>query len=589
MPRLVARQCGILRGAQAAIGTPWPSQRPAALSVVARPRSYETRRRTVDHAPTRKHKKIRPLNSAIIIPSSVAHTQPADIINHITPVSHENVHRDTFCVFLVTPSFASWLVEDDTFVARAIQRAYSNSATTPSERISVHALCAVVDSLPAGRSIRIGQKLDDVVLQRCVEPPVGETGFEGVAYATLPANSSIPSTSPRSSEKGAIDFVFAGHTREMHVYRDTWRLPLATTVFQTGSPTTMLLSKWDLESGRGEPTLESKTDISHHAISATPTFDSSESTLSALGIPLLPLTLPRKVDGCMGNIIRRVTGENNESVSASSELEKVVPEFYQARQQPAQPTTAWALVIPRSMIKDTRAKTLALLAKKLARSEKGGEITREQLWERLWQGDPPAFNRLVANALAEGARLHRVLSGGGGWGKKAGLLSLDPVPVSEEVPIRMEDATSAADGPGAFEDALTPVVQDGDAIQFFISPTSHSAGEANGYDELAKLKALPKERTWGWELGTIPSTMDSLPGGSWQHTEAKSEDPAVFKHSFGALSEKGMTVTRHVRVGLNDTDTLATTTVDVPYTRLWYVELEDEHHSPEDVGEPVAA
>ncbi|KAH7068152.1 hypothetical protein BKA63DRAFT_106956 [Paraphoma chrysanthemicola] len=588
MPRLVARQCGILRGAQAAIGTPWPSQRPATLSVVARVRSHATVSSEINHAARRKSNKIRPLNSAIIIPSSIAHTQPADIINHITPVSHENVHRDTFCVFLVTPSFASWLVEDDTFVARAIQRAYSNSATAPSERLSVHALCAVVDSLPAGRSIEIGQTLENVVLQRSVEPPTGETGFEGVAYATLPANSSIPSKSPRSSEKGAIDFIFSGQTREQHVYRDIWRLPLANTVFQTGSPTTMLLSKWLLESGRGEPTLENKADISHHAISATATFDSSGSTVSTLGIPLLPLTLPRKVDGCMGNIIRRVTGPNNEGVSASSELEKVVPEFYKARQQPAQPTTAWALVIPRSMTKATTAKTLALLAKKLGRTEKG-TITREVLWERLWQSDPPAFNRLVADALADGARLHRVLSGGGGWGKKAGLLSLDPVPVSEEVPIRMEDATSAADGPGAFEDALTPVVQDGDAIQFFISPTSGIAGEANGHDELAKLKALPKERTWGWELGTIPSTMDSLPGGSWQQTGANLEDPAVFNHSFGALSEQGMTVTRRLHAGSNSAHTLATTTVDVPYTRFWSVELEDEHDSPEDVGEPIAA
>jgi hypothetical protein len=153
----------------------------------------------------------------------------------------------------------------------------------------------------------------------------------------------------------------------------------------------------------------------------------------------------------------------------------------------------------------------------------------------------------------------------------------------------MEDASSAADGPGAFEDALTPVVQDGDAIQFFISPASDSAGEADGHAERAKLKALSKERTWGWEVGTIPSTMDSIPGGSWQHTGTDPNHLAVFNHSFGALAEKGMTLTRRLHAGLDSASMLATTTVDVPYTRFWTVELEDQQKSKTDVGEPIAA
>tara|TARA_R110002003_G_scaffold235_2_gene16952 strand:- start:5289 stop:6785 length:1497 start_codon:yes stop_codon:yes gene_type:complete len=496
------------------------------------------------------------------------------------------VEKDTFCVFLVTPSFASWIAEDDIFLAKAIRRAYSKALTGAAQPLSIHALCAVVDKLPAGRSLKPGQTLEDVERRRSVEPPVDDAGCEGVAYATLPTDASIPSASPRSSEKGAIDFVFTGRTSEDRAYRDTWRLPLANTVFQTGSPTTMLLSKWNLDRFQGGLVLEETTDISHHGIGVTTSFASSGKAVSALSIPLLPLTLPRRVEGCMGNIIRRVIGVDKKSVSASSELEKVVPQFYKAREQPAQPTTAWALVIPESMTKRINARTLNLLSKRLSNKEKGMNMG-DVLWERLWRSDPPGFNRLVADALAHGARLHRVLSGGGGWGKKAGLLSLDPVPVSEEVPIRMEDATSESDGPGAFEDALTPVVQEGDAIQFFISPASNNVGEVKEHDELEKLKSLSKERAWGWELGTIPSTMDSIPGGSWQHTGTESKYIAVFNESFGALAEGGMTLTRRLDAGLDGPATLITTTVDVPYTRLWTVELEDKQDSPKAVGEPV--
>jgi hypothetical protein len=159
--------------------------------------------------------------------------------------------------------------------------------------------------------------------------------------------------------------------------------------------------------------------------------------------------------------------------------------------------------------------------------------------------------------------------------------------VSEEVPIRMEDATSGFDGPGDFSSALTPVVHDGDAIQFFISPAP--SNQVEGDKALELLKALPKERTLGWELGTIPSTVDSIPGGSWQHVGADSKYVAVFRNSFGALSEGGLTLTRGRAAKRKEPMlTFATTTIDVPYSRLWSVELTeqaDKESSANDVGE----
>jgi hypothetical protein len=455
-----------------------------------------------------------------------------------------------------------------------------NLGTAATEPFTVQTLCAIVDKLPAGRAISPGTKLEDVLEQRTKKAPSGQAGYEGIAYATFPASASVPSTSSRSSEKGAIDFILSGQTPEKALYSDIWRLPLANTVFQTGTTSTMFHATWQSDPDTQRLQLEKKTNVTHHGIDMSVSGTSSGQILSALGIPLLPLTYPRGVEGCMGNIIRRVTGPDGTSVTASSELEKVVPEFFKARGEPAQPTTVWALVVPKANREETRMRTGRHLRKRVANKEKK-KAPEDVVWERLWQGERTVSNALVSKALAEGGRLHRVLSGGGGWGKKAGLLSLDPVPVDEEIPIRMEDATSGFEGPGDFSSVLTPVVQDGDAIQFFISPPPPVK-----VDTLEDLKSLPKERTWGWELGTVPSTVDSIPGGSWQHAETSEGYLAVFKHSFGALTEGGITLTQRRRVEPHDPlSILAKTTIDVPFSRFWSVEMAGKESSTDDVGE----
>lgn len=499
----------------------------------------------------------------------------------------EELAENTFCIFLLTPSLAQWLTYDSSFLTEALQKVYLRALGGHANHTihTIHALCAVVDRLPAGRALKPGASLEDECIRRTNEPPVGEAGYEGLAFAILPATASLPSSSPKSTDKGAIDFILPSETTEKNPHTDTWRLPLANTVFQTGAPTTMQLSRWRLVPKTGFLGLEMKTYVSHHGVQLTPIDRPAVQPLSALSVPLLPLTKPRQVEGCMGNIIRRIVGPRKEIVTASSELERVVPQFFHARGEPPQPVTAWALVLPASLKESLIRRTKDML-KRHGRELEGESEDVAGAWGRLWRSNPTEWDDLIPWALSKGARLHRVLSGGGGWGKKAGLLSLDPVPVSEEVPIRMEDATSDFDGPGSFSDALTPVVEDGDSIQFFVSPTTSPEASSAELDGLLKLKQATKERAWGWELGTIPSTVDSIPGGSWQHTGPASDNCQVFKHSFGALAEGGMTLTRRHQLGPGRSQsTILTTMIDVPYSRFWTLELEKWQGSANDVGE----
>lgn len=526
--------------------------------------------------------------SAILIPRSVKNIRPNDLLERISPVPRDEIARNNFCVFLVTPAFASWTLDDtvlgnDAFLAQAVHRVYAKGWQRKTGSLQVHILCAVVDKVPAGRTLKSETSLQAEIERFAEGPPASDTGFEGIAYATFPSNASKSSAFPASQDNGAIDFTIPTNTPgEEGALDDTWRLPLANTIFQTGRPTTMSFSSWDLNLETKSPILLRRNNISHHGINMSSSHVVSRNA-SVLSIPLSPLTFPRTADGCMGNIIRRVLGPEEESITASSELEKVVPQFFQARGEPARPTTVWALVIPKGKTKQLEMKTRRLLGMRILKSEKGADMM-DVLWKRLWQAeDPWKTNTLVTTALAEGARLHRVLSGGGGWGKKAGLLSLDPVPIIEEASVPVEDATSDFSSPGDFSEALTPVLQDGDAIQFFVSPVLPDQLDED--KKMKWLKTLSKQGTVGLELGTVPSTIDSIPSQPQQHVETDAGYVAVFKNCFGALTEGGLTLTRRLTPQDLNQRPVLTTMIDVPYSRLWSVRLEDEESSTKHVAE----
>jgi hypothetical protein len=477
------------------------------------------------------------------------------------------------------------LLDDNPFLERVVRRAYWKALKQPGR--SVHALGAVVDKLPVGNIYPVETSLEDEVSRRTTEPPTDGTGFEGIAYAMLPASASVSSTELSPSDNGVIDFIIAEHGADDGLRRDTLRLPLANTVFQTGTPTTMILSQWKTHAVSNELKMVSRTKVSHHGIHLR-YGKPSERVVCALSIPLIPLTVPRVVEGCMGNIIRRVVDPDGKSMQASAELENVVPRFFRSRGQPAQATVAWALIIPQELQETINARTEELLSGLPTETE---TEKNDESWERLWRSDPPMWNTLVSKALAEGARLHRVLSGGGGWGKKAGLLSLDPVPFNEaREPSSEDDFSPIINDPEDFASTLTPVVRHGDSIQFFISPKSDLAAEAKKLDSMEKLKAIrPCDRhsdRLKWELGTIPSTVDSIPGESWQHAPFTGINIAYFEGGFGALTEGGLTLTQHLQKDGDGSRSVSTTTVDVPFTRFWAANIGEEAQKGEDVGEP---
>lgn len=506
-------------------------------------------------------------------------------MQYIVSIKPNDLKQAEFVVFLATPSYAAWLHDNQDFVGKALHRLYADFITQSRDDETpdpIQVLCAVVDRLPVTSAQNAGVELSGTAVGSHTYPGAG-AGLEGLAYVTLPVSASVSSTIQSNPEKGAIDFRLAEGTTDTSITMcDTLRMPLANTVFQTGTPTSMSLSTWNIHPrhATNEPLeLVTKNQISHHAIRLTEATKPISPLASTFSIPLLPLTLPRRVEGCMGNIIRRLTDSDGKDVTASAELEDVVPRFFKSRREPAQSTTAWALVMPNSMKASIDAETKKLLEETPGESEQ--ENGPDRRWEDLWASDPPHFNSLVSTAIADGARLHRVLSGGGGWGKKAGLLSLDPVPVTDFAYGEQEQSETDAsyDDPQDFASSLTSVVLDGDWIQFFILPNSYLNTEAAWLDSEEHIKSLQPEESLSWELGTIPSTVDSIPGQSWQHAAGASEDASVFRNSFGALTEAGLTLTRRPISKLprsSDSTSTSATTVDVPFTRIRSVQKTEQ-------------
>ena len=220
-----------------------------------------------------------------------------------------------------------------------------------------------------------------------------------------------------------------------------------------------------------------------------------------------------------------------------------------------------------------------------------GERNLPELWKVGSNHDTDPSQPNLLTLLQHGARLHKVLSGGGGWGKKAGLLSLDPYTgygqhsAWEEItPAQLTDTENIGGLPPvptdlqhvwSFEPQELPsIVNKGDYIQFYISPSA-SSEEAILQSKASTGSSEPISDVKTVEFGGIPSTVDNMPASEVSVTTVQGKTDLVqsYPNHFGALSETGLAMffglqsdkSSSARVH-NATD--AATKVDVPFGRL---------------------
>jgi hypothetical protein len=232
----------------------------------------------------------------------------------------------------------------------------------------------------------------------------------------------------------------------------------------------------------------------------------------------------------------------------------------------------WALVLPQvsEFELDKKVVSDASLNKILSTDEKS--ITS------AWHADTEAAILMVkqrSNAIRlmipYGARLIKVLSGGGGWGKKAGLLSLDPDVQYSTRDLRQDqgwkfDFDGVDDGTGAATEAqknqaLGQIVKKGERIMFLLAPKSEHVpvNRDEEYDVASNAKDKDPLPKLDLTFGPIPSSIDMIP-----QDVASDTNVANIRHypgRFGMLSEGGMAMAVTKTNGLRCQSKL-----DVPFT-----------------------
>ncbi|TID18392.1 hypothetical protein E6O75_ATG06468 [Venturia nashicola] len=502
-------------------------------------------------------------------------------IEPISPRSSIEGLEDSYgqAILLFTPSFAQSLAYDPQFLSTVLNRLleklpdfYTHGPGSKSLQVAV----AVVDRLPR-RSARSGLK-----------PTMSDHGSEGLSYlvSAIPeldvtgdtdalTRSNVDETKTLSVLIGDAQGSRVIETQESETstvpantendevskkYKIEVQVPLASTVFQTGQPSMLSLSSWAWNNAGHRFILEQKSTESPSHVS----FKFPFLYASVVTMPLIPLTPPRKIIAGMGNVIRQIE-RDTEHITASQELEPAVSSYFIAKDVPPSAVNVWALVIPENLYLELESEIHTEKHYEWLRMGLNSKSAQDlhEIWQRAFAFAPHRWFDL----LHRGARLHRVLSGGGGWGKKAGLISLDP-------DSEFRNASSAELG-GALADSdlfetqegmLGNAAKVGDLVQFYICPsntTAHSPPNLNA-DLPPKLKQGMR-----LEIGTIPSTIDTMPfAEELKDGEGALPLGSVQRDLFGLLSEKGVSFANLNLDADQSWSTPSPTKISVPFSRI---------------------
>ncbi|OAT12550.1 hypothetical protein BDBG_07878 [Blastomyces gilchristii SLH14081] len=499
---------------------------------------------------------------------------PSDVMSKLPSLPQSDDISHTVPILLVTPAFASWVVNPHSFLRESITHLFQNTRPNISggHASFVYSVVAVVDKLPVPSTISILREG-----KKCGDKLAGQHEYEGislfladgdaltakVARSLQNRDMSTPETEP------TLSYLY----RQIPTKRDSpvvtsfveVGIRLANTVFLNGKPRTMLASRWRYsshpDSSHTSPTLT--LDKEYNLLSCQINGATKPHEVTAR-VPLRPVTKPRVITTSMGNIISQLRHQDEGSSStihASAELEKALPAYLEANNLQNQRVAVWALVQPVSPQDGPHAAS----------------------------GMPAADPLVVIN---EGARLHRVVSGGGGWGKKQGLLSLDPeysyqtagdvalgsgrvrpvheifeeaAPGSEAAAEVEEDRAvmanlfdEAVPGSIQFKDGrlttdLSEIAKEGDTVQFLVAPLDSLRASSSATEKGKKTPAIDagqEKRTMQVSFGVIPSS-EAEYGEEMSDTDTDQASVSggdgdgdggivTVPNYFGALSEKSL-------------------------------------------------
>lgn len=412
---------------------------------------------------------------------------------------------------LLSSSHASLLDNADKSIGSHLSAAFPK--VTTEHHIDI--LAAVVDSIPPGPFHRPHHP-------RC-------DGLEGVCIAYLDSDEAAPnlwSHRQTSMERDTMtiqqrcSLTFSIRNINAPQIVRKIQLPVANTLFLNGKPSTLIAQRWVQQSDEATQsptfTLTEQRSLPEQTINMTVVPPSGFRTAQNLPNHLKPITSPRAVVACVGNIVQQVSSsDDSKVVPASQELEETIQQGINDGRMPKQSQDVWALIAPR------------------------GTTT---------------FRKVNLALLQKGFRLHKVLSGGGGWGVKQGLLSLDPDSRYKSTLEEFDQESFAAFENDSKDEGhiFGNVVRPGNTITFLVNELNSRFSSVSSAS-LPDNESAPNAERYVHpflHFGTIPSTMDTnraiqaspeveevVPNTKTQEEAGESVRVPNF---FGALSETGM-------------------------------------------------
>ncbi|KAI9786709.1 MAG: hypothetical protein M1816_007850 [Peltula sp. TS41687] len=469
-------------------------------------------------------------------------------------------------VLLVTPSLVELFHESSNFLGSALRRIFSQ--LTRRSRSSVaecDLLVAVVDRLPGLRAFTAEQNQSDGWAP--------DNGAEGISvlvasspleYAADMLSQADPykvNTTMSSRVSFLLRFKDAGNV----VKRTVLDVPLANTFLQIGREFTWDASRWKRE-------IESDKWVRSCALERpglqvkVPEISIGQQNPRPLHIPAIPLTVPRRIADIYGNILRRLQTDGKGDVPGSQELESRLEAYFSSQGWTSRPTDVWALILPQGHIQKDGEKRLTYHGNRSAILLPDAEDVLKS-WSTKNTHAPNQLSELIQH----GASLYRILSGGGGWGRKQGLLSLDPdTGYSQE----SETLSSSSMEGEEFGGVLPKVAAPGDYVQFFVSsPALVPDHEMPEMQSDSPPGSELSRRSISFVFGVTESTMDAFPC-----EKAQPQSYVTLDGCFGALSGQGVVVS----MDCDDTSTgsgkMASSKIDVPYS-TFSVQLAPEEMS----------
>jgi hypothetical protein len=525
----------------------------------------------------------------IVTTSRPLDTSLDELVKELPPMessrSTDYENRVTTLVILLTPGLARYALDKD-----VPNEVYKRLKVQKRSGAQVHATSAIVDRLPAGSD--------------------NQEGSEGMAYMVFRGP---PTPNPEdhtlfqeaAQKPGALTFrmpmILSDRAAPVMDYE--LQLPLSQTVFTTSLVSTLIHRKYDLHVKDNSLRLVSEQKLESQTVQLPGMPDRQAINITTM--PLVPLTPFRKINYVMGNIIRKLSSQDSQApkilshdkesepgiaeiendMPASQELEASVSRYFETLDLQPETVSVWALVTPRALKLPLRPGVIQwhCIDKVLDADEEA--ITK------AWHARSDAATTMAkgtANAIRhlipQGGRLIKVLSGGGGWGKKAGLLSLDPDVQYSTRELRQDDGwkfdfDGVDDGTEAATEAqkkqaLGQIVKEGENIMFLLAPKLENV-PTQPPDRSSKASLKSATRLVDFTFGAIPSSIDMIP----QQPVPDANAPVIqhYPDHFGMLSEGGMAVTVNTMQG-----TTGQSKLDVPfgkfalhqYKNLWYPEVQ---------------